>query len=67
MASWSNFHSQSSTPGKQGVSFVGGRFGMEQRGVSKWRSSLKARGGEKPEMSEIQSWSGLTPGKEFLW
>ena len=65
MASWSNFHS--SKPGKQGVSFVGTtHFGMEQRGVSRWRSSLKARGGEKPEMSEIQSWSGLTPGKECL-
>ena len=45
---------------------MGGHFGRAQRGVSTWRSGLKARGGEKPEMSEIQSWSGLTPGKEFL-
>jgi flavorubredoxin len=26
---------------------------------------LAARGGEEPEMSEIQSWTGLTPGKEY--
>ena len=64
----SKFRFQSSQPPSTagGASFVGGHFGRTQRGVSKWRSGLKARGGEKPEMSEIQSWSGLTPGKEFL-
>ena len=29
------------------------------------RTALAARGGEEPEMSEIQSWTGLTPGKEY--
>lgn len=29
------------------------------------RTCLAARGGEEPEMSEIQSWTGLTPGKEY--
>jgi len=67
-SSWSTkFRFQSSQPPSTagGASFVGGHFGRTQRGVSKWRSGLKARGGEKPEMSEIQSWSGLTPGKEY--